>query len=179
MWTAHQTCIYTLVATEIKADLSLAKILALDMDGTLINTKPGDVSPTGWSLRFPKSPEILQQYRKEGWHIVIFSNQKNLSGSRQEQYMQRIASILKVLGPLDVFAAIGGAGDDEYRKPNTGMFKLYMSLRLQAYKEYAGYFVGDAEGSTSPVPEYRWSDSDKKFADATKLVFKRPEEVFK
>ena len=145
------------------------KLLGFDLDCTLINSKPGDVSPTSWSLRFPHAGTVIRIFMEYGWTPVIFSNQKNLSGKRAELFKKRIENILKALGvQMRVYIA---TRDDKYRKPNTGMISLYTT------QKYAGWYVGDACGPECEITSYRWANSDRKFAENAGLEYKHPEDV--
>lgn len=159
-------------------------ILAMDLDGTLIRSPLGSVSPYNWRWNIPldRLKATLANYVRAGWHLVIFSNQQNLlaSPSRLAQFQQRLTAVLIALElPVAVLVA-GGGKYDKYRKPSRTMFDYYLHWlqRQTGAIIYAGYYVGDAEGPSSPIEAYRWSDSDAKFAMNTGLVFRRPEAVF-
>lgn len=161
------------------------KLLGFDLDCTLINSKPGDVSPTNWSLRFPHAGTVISIFMEYGWTPVIFSNQKNLSGKRAELFKKRIENVLRGIGvEMHVYIA---TKDDKYRKPNTGMISLYYDQYKSfinttptmhiAYPTIRGWFVGDACGPECEILSYRWANSDREFAKNAGLEYKHPEDV--
>ena len=57
------------------------KIAAFDLDSTLIKTKSGRTFPTDhndWQLWSDNISEILKKLQKNGFQIMIFSNQSRL-----------------------------------------------------------------------------------------------------
>lgn len=59
-----------------------SKILALDLDGTIVKTKSGATFPqdtSDWVFWDEKVPEKLQKWQKKGFNLVIFTNQGGIS----------------------------------------------------------------------------------------------------
>jgi bifunctional polynucleotide phosphatase/kinase len=73
-WTQEET-FYALTSKQIKDS---DKVLAFDMDHTLVSPKSGKVFPTGrndWEWTFEEIPEVLKTKYNEGYKIIIFTNQ--------------------------------------------------------------------------------------------------------
>lgn len=111
---------------------------------------------------------------------AIFTNQhlltetgKVIKGRSLESIQQRIQ------GVIDSAVAVGlpepyvfvALGEDQYRKPNTGMWQLFTHL-VGPIALQESFYCGDATGTQS------WSDVDLRFAEAIGLPFKTPEQVF-
>ncbi|GAX75879.1 hypothetical protein CEUSTIGMA_g3322.t1 [Chlamydomonas eustigma] len=164
------------------------KIAAFDVDGTLIHTKSGSPfakGPDDWKFFNKKVPSVLQDLEKQGFRIVIFSNQGGiksaLTGKAAANAKGKISQMLKEAGvPALVFLATGG---DDLRKPGTGMWELLC-------KEHNGgiipdksqcFFVGDAAGRESDWMNKETNlpaDTDKQFAANVGIGFKVPEDLF-
>jgi bifunctional polynucleotide phosphatase/kinase len=68
--------------------------------------------------------------------------------------------------------------DTVYRKPARGMYDgLLTALGQTADAVTHLQMCGDAVGDDDPYLPYRWSDSDKKFAETIGATFKRPMDV--
>ncbi|KAK9816622.1 hypothetical protein WJX72_002886 [[Myrmecia] bisecta] len=156
------------------------KIAAIDLDGTLVNTKgnrPFALDANDWKLFNKKVPKVLQKYAEEGFKIVIFSNQNSvksaLEGKAAEKVKRRIDNILEAIKvPAAVFCA---TGQDELRKPEPGMWHFFVKNCNGgiAPDVSQSFFVGDAAGRAGD-----FADTDKAFAQAIGLAFKTPEEAF-
>lgn len=144
-------------------------IAAFDLDWTLTyNEKhlfPKEVDDI---KIFPNRRKVLEDIFKIGYNIVIFTNQKSRTKDEKERKVRRITTFIKEL-KLPVFVYISTA-DDNYRKPNTGMWNLFS--KGKNIKNVI--FVGDAIGRLQD-----FSDSDKVFAEninASKIY--SPEDFF-
>ncbi|WVZ68912.1 hypothetical protein U9M48_017787 [Paspalum notatum var. saurae] len=134
---AHWKVFDTVIFREQEDGLhASAKIAAFDFDGCLAKT---DVRRTGadkWSLQHKSIPEKLQRLYDDGYKLVIFTNESNIErwkNKRQEAVDSKVGRLdnfiecVKV--PIQVFIACGlgkgkGIPDDQYRKPNPGMWWL-------------------------------------------------------
>uniref|UniRef100_A0AAG5DNA9 PNK FHA domain-containing protein n=1 Tax=Anopheles atroparvus TaxID=41427 RepID=A0AAG5DNA9_ANOAO len=102
------------------------KIAAYDMDGTLIKTKSGNVFPKSiddWQIAFPEVPGKLKALHKNGFKLVIFTNQAGIGKGkvRIEDFRQKIEALVRKLSvPIQVFISTGSG---KYRKPRTGMWE--------------------------------------------------------
>ena len=130
-------------------------IAAFDLDWTLTyNEKhlfPKEVDDI---KIFPNRRQLLEDILKIGYNIVIFTNQKSRTKEERKRKVDRITTFIKEL-KLPVFLYIATT-DDNYRKPNTGMWNLFSKDR--DIKNII--FVGDALGRLQD-----FSDSDKVFAE--------------
>lgn len=107
------------------------KIAAYDLDGTLIKTKSGNVFPKtidDWQIAYPEVPGKLKSLHKNGFKIVLFTNQAGIAKGKLkiEDFKQKIGSIQAKLNiPFQVFVS---TGKGKYRKPLTGMWDALCQL---------------------------------------------------
>lgn len=163
-----------------------SKIAAYDMDGTLILTKSGRVFPKDmydWQLAFPEVKSKLSQLSRDGYKIVIITNQGGIGTGRTKSSefkskIEKIGSALNV--PIQVFIA---TVSDIYRKPAPGIWSLLANeynsgIDIDMKKSF---YVGDAAGrivNWAPKKKKDFSCSDRLFAMNLKLNFYTPEEHF-
>jgi len=130
-------------------------IAAFDLDWTLTyNEKhlfPKEIDDI---KIFPNRRKVLEDILKIGYNIVIFTNQKSRTKDEKERKVSRIMTFIKEL-KLPVFVYIS-TQDDNYRKPNIGMWNLFS--KDKDIKNII--FAGDALGRLQD-----FSDSDKVFAE--------------
>ncbi|KAK4058322.1 Golgi transport complex subunit 4 [Microbotryomycetes sp. JL221] len=163
------------------------KVLALDIDGTLITTKTGNNFPrdeTDWKFWDLAVTRKLDQARQQGFSIVFFSNQAT-KPVKQEQFkikMRHIGERLRLTGHDFPFKCYAAFGYDKFRKPAPGMWDAFISSPAAhpALDLAQSKFVGDAAGRLHRgLPRKRdHSDSDRKFAMNIGLTFMTPEEFF-
>lgn len=142
------------------------KIAAFDYDWTLVVPKSGSKFPkdvTDWKWLRSSVPEIITQWYKRGYCIVVFTNQTK--DWKVEQIRQAMSSLTV---PMMVYVGM----DKIYQKPSTAMFEMFVSGKKWDKKK--SFFVGDALGRPND-----WSDMDKVFAETAGLTPKSPEETFK
>ena len=144
------------------------RAIAFDLDWTLtfglkhlIPRLPDDI------YLLPGRAEKLNMLTEKGWGFVIFTNQK-VKGSLQERLQRMENGFNLIPGSKAMFIA---TKDDDFRKPNVGMFEAFRELYPNC-KVYT--YVGDAAGRPQD-----FSDSDLSFAKNAKLKFLTPESVFK
>lgn len=153
-------------------------IACFDLDWTIIRPEIGKKFPISiddWGFAFKM--DKLREHYKNGYKIVIMSNQKgSYSGKGSftfDDFQKRWFDIQKVLKvPAYILAA---PLDDLNRKPLYGMWE-FMEKNLNGdlkinYKN--SFYVGDACGRPKDH-----SDCDIKFAINCGLNFKTPEEFF-
>ena len=130
--------------------------IAFDIDGTL-------VSPS--NILLPNVKDILSNIYKQGKNIVLISNQKrrHIGDPKLKQKLEKIA--LQIDLP---FIAFCSREENEYRKPNTGIFNLIPKNfgKIEMY-------VGDAAGRKNDH-----SDDDLKFAENLGVEFKVSDKFF-
>ena len=141
------------------------KMAAFDFDWTLVQPKGGKTFPTSvddWQWLYPSIPEYIRDIQKEGYMIVIFTNQTKLW--KQDQ-------IRLVAEQLDIPLFVAIATDPSEHKPNTILFDTLVGDYSIHHEE--SFFVGDALGRPSD-----FSDSDKVFAERIGVSCFSPEEFF-
>ena len=116
----------TLNCGSTSGDVDSTKLALFDMDGNLINTKSGKSNPidgNDWVLWNPCIPAKLQELKKQGFRIIIVSNQKGVSLGLTtiEALRKKVENLSKVFGVE--MSALMATDDDQYRKPNIGMWK--------------------------------------------------------
>jgi len=156
------------------------KILSFDLDSTLIETKSGDKFPrdaNDWIFMYPNIKSELQRLHKI-YNLVIFTNQKGLNDKfKLLHFNTKLNAIYTELG-FEVTTFIA-TEDDIYRKPHTGMYKLFLELSKFKDAEIDDLiYCGDAAGRKYADGK-DFSISDLYFAFNIDAVFKLPEEVFK
>jgi bifunctional polynucleotide phosphatase/kinase len=155
-----------------------SKILALDLDGTLIKPEIGKIFPVSiddWIFIY--NMKKIRDYSKKGYKIVIMTNQKGCYQGKGkltfDDFKTRWNNIYEALKvPAYILAA---PQDDFYRKPATGMWdfmekNLNNNLKINL-KDCI--YIGDAAGRKGDH-----SDVDIKFAINIGVTFMTPEEFF-
>jgi bifunctional polynucleotide phosphatase/kinase len=145
------------------------KIASFDLDSTLIKTKSGKVfskTPDDYEYQFDNVKKKLEQLIKDGYKIVIFTNQKGISLGKVN--INDIINKIEDLFPFaDYFLSIK---DDLYRKPMIGLYDKFIELNGKT-KEM--FYVGDAAGRNNDH-----SHSDINFAYNAGIKFYTENEFF-
>lgn len=147
-------------------------IAAFDVDWTLTfsekKLEPYRAEP--WDIKLlPNRKNDLTMLFKKGYTIVLFTNQGLKPEKEKQERVARITVLLKQLGiPCYAFIA---TGQDEYRKPNIGMWTKFMQL-IGNQMDY-GFFVGDALGRPQD-----FAATDKEFAVNIGIPYYSPEDFF-
>lgn len=124
--------------------------IGLDRDGVINKdigtyvTSPSDFEP------IPGSIEAITKLRKLGYNIAVITNQGGIEkGVLTEEQVDSVHFyMLELLGnagcpSIDaIYYSASSRKDDEFAKPNTGMFKRCQTEHKQI-KFSKGYFVGD------------------------------------
>ncbi|XP_043715990.1 polynucleotide 3'-phosphatase ZDP isoform X2 [Telopea speciosissima] len=183
-WKAFQTIIF------LERDDGLhdsSKIAAFDFDGCLANTSVKRIGPNEWKLLYPSIPEKLQSLYRDGYKLVIYTNESNIERWKNKRQLAvdsklgRLNNFIEhVKVPIQVFVACGlgkttGQTEDPFRKPKTGMWRI-MEQQFNSgipIDMDQSFYVGDAAGR---VKDH--SDADIKFAQALGLKFYVPEDYF-
>jgi len=160
------------------------KILALDMDDTLIRTKTGHSFPkdeTDWVFWHDKVVVTVQEYHSKGFKIVIITNQGGIEkGSTKLEHIQKkIEMIVKEINvPVQAMIA---THKNYYRKPSPGLWK-YMCENLNGGVKVdmnVSIFCGDAAGRPKTGEKSAdFENTDYKFALNCGLIFKTPEMLY-
>uniref|UniRef100_A0A8V5GTI8 PNK FHA domain-containing protein n=1 Tax=Melopsittacus undulatus TaxID=13146 RepID=A0A8V5GTI8_MELUD len=164
-----------------------SKIAGFDLDGTLISTKSGRVFPMGpedWRILYPEVPKKLKELQKEGYKVVVFTNQMGISRGRLQcsQFKAKVEAVAQKLGgALQVLVA---TGPGLYRKPVLGMWDHLCQEANGAVPVSVpdSFYVGDAAGRPQNWAPGRkkkdFSCTDRLFAINAGLRFHTPEEFF-
>lgn len=157
---------------EHKGDIISNKVLALDLDNTLVRTRKGKFFKDANDYAFlPNRIFVLKKYIQHGYTIAIFTNQK-YTKDKLKMAIERKNNILvdllnEGINPWMYISTL----DDNYRKPNIGMWDLF-TQNIDVDTENS-IFVGDAAGRPQD-----FSDSDIMFAKNIGLRFFTPEQIF-
>lgn len=145
-------------------------IFGTDLDWTIIRPVRGRFPKDEYDWTWlPNRISTLKAYQEAGYLIVIFSNQKG-SGKRLRMSLNRVQNVVDSLVKEGIHPWVFVATEDnEYRKPNPGMWLI---LKNSISIDQAMY-TGDAGGRPGD-----FSDSDRKFAEKCGIPFYAPEEIF-
>jgi len=163
-----------------------SKIAAFDLDSTLIATKSGKKFPTSrkdWVWWDDSVPSKLNSLSKDGYKIVIFTNQGGLEKNKisKTDITGKILDIVKLLRiPIQVFIS---GGEGLYHKPSTNMWDYMISECNYNIKPdmKVSFYCGDAAGRPKDWKKGAKRDfscSDRKFAANVGVTFYTPEEIF-
>jgi len=169
----------------VRSNDTFDKIAGFDLDNTLIKTKSGKVFPVDqndWTLLNQYVKPILYHYYNNCYKIVIFTNQLGIKKGKisKNDFLDKINAIHQELNiDFDIFIA---TADDHYRKPMTGMWKLFTELYSVKIDMKNSFYCGDAAGR-----EKNWilgkkkdfNNVDRNFARNIDIKFEIPENVFK
>eukprot|EP00742_Colponemidia_sp_Colp-10_P016472 GILJ01018880.1.p1 GENE.GILJ01018880.1~~GILJ01018880.1.p1 ORF type:complete len:376 (-),score=52.85 GILJ01018880.1:168-1295(-) len=152
------------------------KVAGFDMDDTLITTVSGAkfaADSSDWKFVDPSVAPRLVDLHREGYKIVIFTNQKGITVGKTPlaTLKTKIGHVIKALG-VPVFVCMS-SDDDIYRKPRTGMWDATCGATTVGVDVANSFYVGDAAGRKGD-----FSASDYKFALNVGLKFFTPESFF-
>ncbi len=151
------------------------KLLFIDLDGTLIQTKSGKTFPEGiWDMEF-KFDVLNTIKRLSPEYVCIVSNQGGIELGHVE-YMHMISKMTYVCSVISEYCKIEDRDvqysfcqynkkEHPFRKPNTGMLEEYFEVNFNGFRQdrlekEEILMVGDASGLPG-----QFSDSDKKCAE--------------
>jgi len=147
------------------------KIFATDLDGTLIRTRKARFAKDEYDYAFlPNCITTLKNYIKKGFTIAIFTNQKKSPKIMIAKIENVLSDLIKEGVNPWIFVAVK---DDQYRKPNIGMWDYFLNNFGYVINHKSSFYVGDAAGRPQDH-----SDSDLKFSENIGLKFYTPEEIF-
>lgn len=163
-----------------------SKIIGFDMDSTLVVPKSGKKFANGaddWLWWNPKVVPTLQEYSKNGYKIVIFTNQAGIEKKKvnPKDIETKIIALSKAANvPFQAFAS---AATDHCRKPHTFMWDLLIDKYNAGVKPNMAdcRYVGDAAGRPKDWKgkvAKDFSCGDRKFGWNCGLAFQTPEEFF-
>ncbi|KAJ5073721.1 bifunctional polynucleotide phosphatase/kinase [Anaeramoeba ignava] len=154
------------------------KIAGFSLDGTVIKTKSSKSIPINskdWVFLNDQVAPKLKEFYDNGFKIVFFANQLNISKKKlnQTSYRTRIENVGKKLDfPVQAFIA---TENNHIRKPSIYMWKRFVEEANdnQEISLQDSFFVGNLAGR-----EDDQDCSDRQFAANIGLPFKTPEEIF-
>ena len=156
---------------ESRTSKSSGKIAAFDLDYTLlkpIGKNRFSKNRNDAQLVYPKVKTKLSQLQKDGYKIVIFTNQKGIGKhTTVEDIYYKVDTFLPNGTTIDVYIS---HGSDKYRKPIPGMFDQFMEDNGPLTNIF---YVGDAAGRKGD-----FSASDAQFAHNCGIPFYTPEQYF-
>ncbi|KAF4321818.1 hypothetical protein BBO99_00004497, partial [Phytophthora kernoviae] len=163
------------------------KIAGFDLDGTIIVTKSGkrfakDKDDWKW-FHSTLVRDKLVQLAKEGYTLVIFSNQNGIAkGNVSDTEVQtKVEAIVKSLNlPMLVYL---GTESDMMRKPRVGAWKEMVGLLSakgeEAIDKQESFYCGDAAGRPKIAGRTKdFAATDYKFALNIGIRFYTPEGLF-
>ncbi|XP_067939267.1 uncharacterized protein F21D5.5-like isoform X2 [Watersipora subatra] len=143
------------------------KIAGFDMDGTLIITASGAKWPKNrddWKFIYPEVPEKLRRLHKEGFKLIIFTNQGGIATGtvKPVDVKHKIEAIISSVGvPMQAF--IAGCKRGIFRKPLPGMWKEATDSKNNSGVPFStpeAFFLGKKEGDFA-MPEFSPADALK------------------
>ncbi|KAL0483538.1 bifunctional polynucleotide phosphatase/kinase [Acrasis kona] len=167
------------------------KILAFDLDSTITETISGATfakNATDWKFWDESIPEKMKESAKEGFILVIFTNQGGITKKKTTvaHVIGRIENVISATVGDDIpFLAFAAPQDDHYRKPSTGMWdrmvKDFFENDPSRIDINESIYVGDAAGRLAEWKKGKKKDfscSDRKYALNIGLKFLTPEQFF-
>eukprot|EP00299_Pterocystis_sp_00344_P009966 c4353_g1_i1.p1 GENE.c4353_g1_i1~~c4353_g1_i1.p1 ORF type:complete len:429 (-),score=98.50 c4353_g1_i1:94-1380(-) len=176
-----------LIANPIKSIEPSSHIASFDLDSTLIETASGKVfakDSSDWKLWDSKVPLKLRELHNDGYKIVIFSNQNGVGKGKitAAAVQGRVNRLVTACSNIP-FQVLMATEEDEFRKPNTAMwkhFKVQMNQNVPIDMANS-FYCGDAAGRKANIKSGTKKDfscGDRKFALNCKLPFLTPDELF-
>nr|CAB3264977.1 bifunctional polynucleotide phosphatase/kinase [Phallusia mammillata] len=161
-----------------------SRVVAFDMDSTLITTKSGKtfaVDNKDWKLLFSQIPGKLQTVIKERGKVVIITNQLGIGKGKVKEvdFKKKIEAVLEKLNVAAQVVAITKRGKN--RKPNIGSWKWLKEDGNGGVELTDFTYVGDAAGrpkNWAPGKKKDFSCGDRLFAMNLGVPFFTPEEFF-
>lgn len=166
--------------TPTMPDYANQKIAAFDLDDTLVKPKANKkFSQTELDYNFidPSIPKKLQDLANNNYQLVIVTNQKGITTNKTDPTMwkNKLNNIINEL-KLD-FTILCCIVDDYHRKPNTGLWDIY----IKGYNQQESFYCGDAGGlpqrtiNNIKIPK-DFADTDYKFALNLNIKFQHRDE---
>jgi bifunctional polynucleotide phosphatase/kinase len=147
------------------------KIFATDLDGTLIRTRKARFAKDEYDYTFlPNRIKTLKNYINKGYTIAIFTNQKRLPDVMVNKAQNVLTDLINE--GIDPYIFVS-TKDDNYRKPNLGMWQYFENIFDHKINYDSSFYVGDAAGRPQDH-----SDADINFARRIDIKFYTPEEIF-
>ncbi len=177
---SHQSIYY------FKNHIKSSKLAVFDLDSTLIVTKSKHTfsqSADDWQFAYDSVPEILRQFKLQGYKLIIVSNQSGVGSGKimLETLQTKLTDIYTQLNlPIEIYFA---TTKDNFRKPMTDLWDLILQNQslLPSEVDQDSFYCGDAGGRIKnylPNKPRDFNITDRYFANNTKLLYLTPEAVF-
>jgi len=160
------------------------KIAAFDFDNTLAWSDSGLIfmrTENDWVpvVNRGNLVDLFYYLTRNDWTIVIFTNQLETNPDFTRKALARITNFLEdAITILRYYPYIYiSIRDDEYRKPQRGMWDLFLA-DTKINPSEASFYCGDALGPQATNPLYQWGTFDSEFATNIGLAFYTPDEIF-
>ncbi len=145
-----------------------------DLDGTLVASRSGKpiAADAADIVFFHGVEETIHNLLTAGHTLLIVSNQAIWTAAIRSKIQAAVER-------LQIPAIVATGKTSPYRKPAANMWhKFLMQFRINMAGITDVNYTGDAVGADDPWPAYRWSDSDKRFAETIQATFHRPKDFF-
>lgn len=155
----------------------LNKLAGFDLDGTIIKPKSGAKFPkdhTDWTFLYDNTISKIKKLTKEGFCILIITNQSLLSKkgeSNENEFKLKINNIVKELN-VEV-KILCSTGKNKYRKPSPIFYYDFIPEKIRQSLSNDSFYCGDAAGRI-----HDFAATDFKFALNCMLNFYTPEQLF-
>ncbi|KAL9648655.1 hypothetical protein ABK040_016285 [Willaertia magna] len=172
-------------------------IASYDLDSTLIVTKSGKkfaTSSSDWKVfNSNVGTKLKKEHTENKRLLIIFSNQNGVAKGKltKEEVKERVEGFIKEAIGTDIpILFFGATHEDHYRKPNKGMYELFINEILPQYHKDAitidkskSFYIGDAAGRPERKDGKKkikkdHSCGDRKFALNVGIAFHTPENYF-
>lgn len=122
-WKSHKGLIYGVSTQNI---MQSNKIAMFDMDGTIIVNR-NSRRHTDWEFFHPSVPQKLRELKKQGYRIVLASNQLGVSLNliSESDLQSKIQEFTAVIG-VEITAMLA-TKNDKFRKPEPGMWHFLVN----------------------------------------------------
>lgn len=138
------------------------KMAAFDLDGTLISSSNGkkySIEASDWVFAYDNVISKLRELKDDGYFICIISNRKAEIGSNiVKKSQKRIENVFKLL-KFKCFAFLL-TGKDKYRKPETGVLTMILTLLNSTSFSSSSFYCGDAAKGVSSNSWEQWNNTD-------------------
>ncbi|AAZ38226.1 ORF-60 [Agrotis segetum nucleopolyhedrovirus A] len=140
----------SLYVYEYRMPIITDKIAGFDLDGTLIETRSGDIyarAAIDWKWKYTTVYQSFMNLLNDGYTIVIVTNQLGISTGKvsEHEMKKKVQYVCNALGlPMIVMMA---SKNDKYRKPATGTMEYLVSRQPNINLNDSFYCGDDVNGT--------------------------------
>eukprot|EP00045_Choanoeca_perplexa_P005658 m.47529 g.47529 ORF g.47529 m.47529 type:complete len:414 (+) comp13234_c0_seq1:76-1317(+) len=179
--TASQLLVYDTPEC-VKSD----RIVAFDIDWTIIKPKSGKKFPQGasdWMFLYPEVVPKLKELHADGFKVVFVTNQAGVEKGKStvQELTTKFTAMREAIGfPITTLAC---TGENHFRKPSIQLWEYLIEECNDGIQPDLSkcMFVGDAAGRAknwAPNKPKDFNCSDRMFAENIGVKFQTPEEFF-